>query len=232
MCCARAASGRRCPANTSAAPAQSTSGFWNGSKLDSFRCSGGRGWPSTMRWRVLLGDGKASTGHYGRHRRHGDQSGPTPPTHEKSGSKRTLLVDASGVPLSIVVTGANRHDVTQIVATLDASIGLPLHRAPASTLYADAGLLVRWPSRTTLDRAYTLMPFGSSAAVPGSAFGSEGYVRISFAYASVPLTESTGQARPAALAVPGQSGRTVRERAGKFARHRAVHAFAAARRAA
>ena len=31
-----------------------------------------------------------------------------------------LLVDERGVPLSIIVTGANRHDVTQLAATLDA----------------------------------------------------------------------------------------------------------------
>lgn len=30
-----------------------------------------------------------------------------------------MLVDEHGVPLSIVVTGANRHDVTQIEAVLD-----------------------------------------------------------------------------------------------------------------
>lgn len=30
-----------------------------------------------------------------------------------------LLVDGAGVPLSMVVTAANRHDVTQLVATLD-----------------------------------------------------------------------------------------------------------------
>jgi putative transposase len=30
-----------------------------------------------------------------------------------------LLVDGRGVPLSLVVTGANRHDVTQVKAVLD-----------------------------------------------------------------------------------------------------------------
>jgi transposase len=30
-----------------------------------------------------------------------------------------LLVDGRGVPLSLVVTGANRHDVTQLAAVLD-----------------------------------------------------------------------------------------------------------------
>ena len=33
-----------------------------------------------------------------------------------------LLVDARGAPLSIIVIGANRHDVTQLVTTLDSII--------------------------------------------------------------------------------------------------------------
>ena len=37
----------------------------------------------------------------------------------KKGTKRHLLVDGRGVPLSIVVTGANRHDVTQLEVVLD-----------------------------------------------------------------------------------------------------------------
>jgi transposase len=40
----------------------------------------------------------------------------------KNGSKRHLLVDGRGVPLSIIVTGANRHDVSQIAAVLDAIV--------------------------------------------------------------------------------------------------------------
>ena len=38
-------------------------------------------------------------------------------------AKRQLLVDGRGVPLSIVVTGANRHDVSQLEAVLDAIVG-------------------------------------------------------------------------------------------------------------
>ena len=41
---------------------------------------------------------------------------------EKKGSKRHLLVDARGVPLSLVVTGANAHDVTQLDAVLQAAV--------------------------------------------------------------------------------------------------------------
>ena len=33
-----------------------------------------------------------------------------------------LLVDARGAPLSIIVTGANRHDVTQLASTLDSIV--------------------------------------------------------------------------------------------------------------
>ncbi len=40
-------------------------------------------------------------------------------TGEKKGSKRHLLVDGRGVPLSLVVTGANRHDVTQLELVLE-----------------------------------------------------------------------------------------------------------------
>ena len=35
------------------------------------------------------------------------------------GTKRHLLVDERGVPLSLIVTGANRHDVTQLEIVLD-----------------------------------------------------------------------------------------------------------------
>jgi transposase len=36
----------------------------------------------------------------------------------EEGSQRHLLVDGRGVPLSLVVTGANVHDVTQLEAVL------------------------------------------------------------------------------------------------------------------
>jgi transposase len=43
----------------------------------------------------------------------------TRPTGGKKGTKRHLLVDGRGVPLSLVVTGANRHDVSQLELVLD-----------------------------------------------------------------------------------------------------------------
>ena len=45
--------------------------------------------------------------------------GPNPTDRGKNGTKRHLLVDEHGIPLSIVVTGANRHDVSQLENVLD-----------------------------------------------------------------------------------------------------------------
>ncbi|CAN5921214.1 hypothetical protein BH11GEM2_BH11GEM2_32000 [soil metagenome] len=54
-----------------------------------------------------------------------------------------MLVDAHGIPLSLIVIGANRHDVSQLGATLDAIV-VPrpavTPRAPQH-LCADAGFV-------------------------------------------------------------------------------------------
>ena len=41
---------------------------------------------------------------------------------EKNGSARHSMVDGRGVPLSLVVVGANRHDVTQVAAVLGGKV--------------------------------------------------------------------------------------------------------------
>ena len=48
--------------------------------------------------------------------------GPNPTDRGKNGSKRHLLVDGRGVPLSLVVTGAHQHDVSQLEAVLEAIV--------------------------------------------------------------------------------------------------------------
>lgn len=49
-----------------------------------------------------------------------EQVGPTPTDRGKNGSQRHLLVDGRGLSLSLVLTGANRDDVTQRGRVLDA----------------------------------------------------------------------------------------------------------------
>lgn len=41
---------------------------------------------------------------------------------KREGSKKHILVDGRGVPLSVVVTGANRHDVTQLRIVLESIV--------------------------------------------------------------------------------------------------------------
>ena len=38
-------------------------------------------------------------------------TGPNPTDRAKSGTKRSILVDGKGVPLSVSVDAANRHDM-------------------------------------------------------------------------------------------------------------------------
>ena len=45
--------------------------------------------------------------------------GANPTDREKNGSKKYILADGRGVPLSVVVTGANRHDVSQLEKVLN-----------------------------------------------------------------------------------------------------------------
>jgi transposase len=60
----------------------------------------------------------------------GDETGPNPTDRRKPGTKQHLLVDRNGVPLEIRVTGANRHDVKEIiplVVNMPAIAGKPGH---------------------------------------------------------------------------------------------------------
>lgn len=50
----------------------------------------------------------------------GQATGPSPVDRAKRGTKRSMLTDRRGAPLSVVVTAANTHDKTVALATLDA----------------------------------------------------------------------------------------------------------------
>lgn len=67
------------------------------------------------------------------------------------------MVDARGVPLSIIVSAANRHDITQLVATLDAIVvPRPTVRTGARQhLCADAGFVGQQAYQDMLERDYT-----------------------------------------------------------------------------
>ena len=62
------------------------------------------------------------------------------------GTKRSILVESSGVPLAVVISGANTHDVKLLEKTLDAVI----ITRPAVTEHA--------PQHLCADAAYTGAP--------------------------------------------------------------------------
>jgi putative transposase len=80
--------------------------------------SDGIGW----RWQAM--DSKNSPAPLG-----GEKTGNNPTDRGKRGAKMNLLVDQSGAPLSVVLTGANRHDkVSAIDMIVSISVKRPVHK--------------------------------------------------------------------------------------------------------
>ncbi|QOK93665.1 IS5 family transposase (plasmid) [Ralstonia pseudosolanacearum] len=73
----------------------------------------------------------------------GEQTGPNPTDRGKLGSKRHLVVDRRGVPLALIVTGANRHDSVVFEVLVDAIPSVPglsgRPRCRPDKLHADKG---------------------------------------------------------------------------------------------
>lgn len=73
----------------------------------------------------------------------GPKTGPNPTDRARPGSKHHLATDAHGTPLAIILTGANRNDVTQLLPLIEAlpairgQRGRPLQRP--DRVYADHG---------------------------------------------------------------------------------------------
>jgi hypothetical protein len=49
----------------------------------------------------------------------GALTGPSPVDRARTGSKHHLIVDPSGIPLAIALTGGNRNDVTQLLPLIE-----------------------------------------------------------------------------------------------------------------
>jgi transposase len=68
---------------------------------------------NTIDWKWQVMDGVITKAPLG-----GKSTGPNPTDRSKSGTKRSILVDGKGVPLSLSVDGANKHDMKMSKATL------------------------------------------------------------------------------------------------------------------
>lgn len=78
----------------------------------------------------------------------GKKTGPNPTDRRKAGSKHHILTEARGIPLTALLTAANRHDVTQLLPLVDAIP--PLRGCP--------GRPVRKPDLIQGDRGYDSQP--------------------------------------------------------------------------
>jgi len=74
----------------------------------------------------------------------GQNTGKNPTDRARRGTKHHVLVDGKGIPIAIRITGANRHDVTQMV---------PLVKA-VPALRGKQGRPRQRPKRLFADRAY------------------------------------------------------------------------------
>ena len=81
-------------------------------------------------------------------------AGRNPTDRGKHGTKRHQLVDGRGVPLALVLTGANRHDVTQLGAVLD-RVMAPRPTSGEQHLCADAAYGGRPAQETIVAHGYT-----------------------------------------------------------------------------
>ena len=76
--------------------------------------------------------------------RGGEATGPSPVDRGKLGTKRHLIVDAKGLPLAALLSGANRHDCLFLLPLLDAVPPIASGRGPRR----------RRPAKLHADKAY------------------------------------------------------------------------------
>jgi hypothetical protein len=90
----------------------------------------GTGCPAAMGyWHGLAVDGCITKAPCG-----GQASGPSPVDRGKKGRKRSVVVEARGIPLGAVAAGANAHDSSLMAPTLDTLARLgPLPTSPRCT---------------------------------------------------------------------------------------------------
>lgn len=100
-------------------------------------------------WKWQAADGAMTKAPLG-----GEQTGKNPTDRSKMGTKRSLLVNEQGLPLGIVISGANTPDGPLLERTL---LAMPIERpAPQTT-----------PQHLCLDKAYSGEPYTTVAEAAG-----------------------------------------------------------------
>ncbi len=78
----------------------------------------------------------------------GEKTGPNPTDRRKAGSKHHILTEAQGLPLNVILTEANRNDITQLLPLVE---GIPPIRGKR-------GRPRRKPDLVQTDRGYDSQP--------------------------------------------------------------------------
>jgi len=100
-------------------------------------------------WKWQAADGTLTKAPLG-----GEKTGPNPTDRSKTGTKRSLLVDEHGVPLGIVLSGANAPDGQWLESTL---LAVPIERPDAEAT----------PQHLCWDKAYSGEPCATVAESAG-----------------------------------------------------------------
>ena len=137
---------------------------WNGPGR---RCCGRTTGDVGLDWTWLAADGcivKAPFGKKGALARR-QATGRNPTDRGKPGTKRHLLTEAKGIPVAHAITGANRHDMTQLAALLDGTVIEPAPTVPPH-LALDRGYDYDDCRNAAIARGYTahIPPKASDAA--------------------------------------------------------------------
>lgn len=107
--CVPAASGTRSTRRESARARQRTGGSWSGRRQECSGSSGSEDCWRTTRSRASTGAGCRWMVRSRRLRLEGKKTGPNPTDRAKRGTKRSVLTEANGIPISVAVDGANRE---------------------------------------------------------------------------------------------------------------------------
>ncbi len=85
--------------------------FSNGLMLEFLKIFGIKDYWPTMKPRVLIGHGYRWMERPQKHHYPAQKKGANPTDRGKQGVKRSILTEGAGIPIAVVIDGANRHDI-------------------------------------------------------------------------------------------------------------------------
>jgi putative transposase len=85
----------------------------------------------------------------------GDLTGPNPTDRGKLGTKcHHVLTDQHGIPLSILITAANKHDIKSVAKTLDNIVIIKRRRRRRERILASSSSSSKTIQNLCLDKGY------------------------------------------------------------------------------